>query len=71
MTIMAQTKKTAGYTLMACVFAAGAWIAATAIGSVDASSTETTSAATDEAPSMDARFVEPTSVDYGAHLESR
>jgi hypothetical protein len=71
MTIMTQAKKTAGYALMACAFAAGAWIAATAIGSVDASSTETTPAAMGEAPPMDARFVEPTSVDYGAHLEPR
>lgn len=68
---MIQTKKTAGYALMVGAFAAGAWIAATAIGSGDANSTEATPAATDEAPAVDARFVEPTSVDYGAHLESR
>jgi hypothetical protein len=64
-------KKTAGYTLMVCAFAAGAWIAATAIGSGDANSTEATPAATDEPAALDARFVEPTSVDYGANLEPR
>jgi hypothetical protein len=68
---MNQTKKTAGYALMVGAFAAGAWIAATAFGSGEANLTEATPAATDEAPSVDARFVEPTSVDYGAHLEPR
>ena len=68
---MTQMKKTTGYTLMVCAFAAGAWIAATAIGSGAANSTETTPAATDEVPTVDVRFVEPTSVDYGANLEPR
>jgi len=47
------------------------WIAATAIGSGDAISTEATPAATGEFASVDARFVEPTSVDYGPHLETQ
>jgi len=68
---MTQTKKTAGYALLVCAFAAGAWIAATAIGSGDAISTEATPAATGEFASVDARFVEPTSVDYGPHLETQ
>lgn len=68
---MIQTKKTAGYALMVGAFAAGAWIAATAIGSGDANSTEAASAATEVAPYVDARFVEPTTVDYGAHPEPR
>ena len=68
---MTQTKKTAGYALVVCALAAGAWIAATAIGSVDANSTEATPAATGEFATVDARFVEPTSVDYGPHPEPR
>jgi len=64
---MTPTKNFAEYALMVCAIAAGAWIAATAIGSGNANSTEATPAATDAAPSVDARFVEPTSVDYGAH----
>ena len=71
---MTQMTKTAGYTLMVCAFAAGAWIAATAttaIGSGDANSTAATPGATDEPAALDARFVEPTSIDYGAHLEPR
>ena len=68
---MTQMKKTGGYALMVCAFAAGAWIAATAIGSGDANSTETTPAAAGEPTGLDARFVEPTSVDYGANLEPR
>ena len=68
---MTQMKKTAGYALMVCAFAAGAWIAATAIGSEDANSTEATPAAAGEPTAPDARFVEPTSVDYGANLEPR
>lgn len=68
---MTQKTKTAGYALMVCAFLGGAWIAATAIGAGDANSTEATAAATEEGPSVDARFVEPTSVDFGAHLEKR
>jgi hypothetical protein len=68
---MTPTKNVAGYALMMCAIAAGAWIAATAIGSGNANPTEATPAATDAAPSVDARFLEPTSVDFGAHLEQR
>ena len=68
---MSQMKKTAGYTLMVCAFAAGAWIAASASGSADANSTEAMPATTGEFAAADARFVEPTSFDYGPHLEPR
>jgi hypothetical protein len=68
---MTQMNKTAGYALIVCAFTAGVWIAATAIGSGDANSTEATPAATGESASVDARFVEPTTVDYGPHLEPR
>jgi hypothetical protein len=68
---MTQMKKTAGLALMVSAFVAGAWIAATAFGSGDANSTEPTSAATGEFAAVDVRFVEPTSVDYGPHLETQ
>ena len=66
---MTHTKKTAGYALMACLFAAGAWMTATALGSGNASPTAATLTATDEIPAADVRFMEPTSIDYGAHLQ--
>ena len=68
---MTQTKKTAGYALMVCALAAGAWVAATAFGSGDANRTEATPADAGEATAVYARFVEPTSIDYGPHLEPR
>ena len=66
---MTHAKKTAGYTFMACVLAAGAWMAATALGSGNASPAAATLTATDEIPAADVRFMEPTSIDYGAHLQ--
>lgn len=65
---MTHTKKTAGLALMACVFAAGTWMAATAFGSGDSNLADATAAATDELPTADVRFMEPTSIDYGAHF---
>jgi hypothetical protein len=65
---MTSTRKTAGYALMAFLFAAGAWMAATAVGSGNANPTAATAATTDEVPAADVRFMEPTSIDYGAHL---
>jgi hypothetical protein len=65
---MTYTRKTAGYALMTCLFAAGAWMAATALGSGNANPTEETAATADELPAADVRFMEPTSIDYGAHL---
>jgi hypothetical protein len=66
---MTHTKRTTGYALIACLFAAGAWMTATALGSGNANPTDATPAATDEAPAADVRFVEPTAIDYGAHLQ--
>jgi hypothetical protein len=68
---MIQTKKTAGYALMVGTLAAGAWIAATAFGSGEANPTEATPADVDAAGAVYARFVEPTSVDYGTQVEPR
>jgi hypothetical protein len=68
---MTQMKKTAGYALMVFAFAAGVWIAATAFGSGDANSTEAAPADAGEAAAVFSRFVEPTSVDFGAHPDPR
>jgi hypothetical protein len=68
---MTHTRKIAGYALMACALAAGAWMTATALGSGNADPTEATPAATDEFPAAEVRFVEPTAIDYGAHLQPR
>jgi hypothetical protein len=66
---MTYTRKTAGYALTACLFAAGAWMAATALGSGNENPTAATAATADEVPAADVRFMEPTSIDYGAHLQ--
>lgn len=66
---MTHTKRNAGYALMACLFAAGAWMTATALGSGNANPTEAAADAADELPAADVRFMEPTSIDYGAHLQ--
>jgi hypothetical protein len=67
---MTQMKKTAGY-LIVCAFTASVWIGATGIGPGDSNAMEATPAATGESASVDIRFVEPTTVEYGPHLESR
>ena len=66
---MTRTRKTAGLAFTACVFAAGTWMAATALGSGNSNPTQATAAATDEVPAADVRFMEPTSIDYGALLQ--
>jgi hypothetical protein len=61
--------KIAEYACNALAFVLGAWIAATALDSGAASSTEAIAASGQSAP-LEASTEVPTTVDYGPHLET-